>query len=267
MSQKTLTLSIVIPVCNEERYIGACLDSIAAQTQKPDEVIVVDNNSSDTTVQIVRKYRFVTILHEIRQHQSFAQKKGFDAAKGDILGRIDADTMLPKDWVVKVKEAFADEPGVVAITGGALPYDVKMHRFGRAVFRFYSWLASGLGGARLLWGANSAIRAGAWHKVTGKVLLRDDIWEDQDLSFCLRPLGKIKLLDNIDVGTSFRALHHPFFHQARYQFRSVRTFYLHKGLFSAITYGLLWSTMIPIYLMVLFDSFVLKPLSGFKEPY
>ena len=59
MSAKNkLTLSIVIPVFNEQRYIKACLDSIAAQTVKPDEVIVVDNNSTDKTVQIAKKYKF-----------------------------------------------------------------------------------------------------------------------------------------------------------------------------------------------------------------
>ena len=54
MAQKALTLSIVIPVFNEERYIKACLDSIAAQTVKLDEVIVVDNNSTDKTVLIAK---------------------------------------------------------------------------------------------------------------------------------------------------------------------------------------------------------------------
>lgn len=267
MKNKSLTLSIVIPVYNEERYLKACLGAIANQTVKPDEVIVVDNNSTDSSMEIARHYKFVKILYEKRQHQVFAQKRGFDAAKSDVLGRIDADTILPKDWAANVINYFSENPGTVAITGSALPYDVKMHRFARSVFRFYNWLASALGGVRMLWGANCAIRASAWKKIESNVLLRGDIWEDQDMSFWLKSIGRVAVVKNTDVGTSFRVVHSAFIKQARYQFRSIRTFYLHKGVLVATVYGILWFTMIPLYIVVLFDSYVLKPLTNFKEPY
>src|SRR5476651_1469584 len=86
MSNKTLTLSIVIPVYNEQGYLKACLDSIAAQADLPDEVIVVDNNSTDDTAKIAKSYKFVRLLREPRHHQSFAQATGFDAARSDIIG-------------------------------------------------------------------------------------------------------------------------------------------------------------------------------------
>ena len=95
MTNKTLTLSIVIPAYNEENYLRACLDSIAAQTVMPDKVIVVDNNSTDKTVALARSYDFVTLVHERQQHQSFAQATGFNLASSDIIGRIDADSILP----------------------------------------------------------------------------------------------------------------------------------------------------------------------------
>src|ERR1035437_9021599 len=98
MNIKPLTLAIVIPVYNEEFYLKACLNSIAKQTVAPDEVIVVDNNSTDKSVQIAKSYKFVKLLHEKRQHQVFAQATGFNAIKSDIIGRIDADSILPPDW-------------------------------------------------------------------------------------------------------------------------------------------------------------------------
>src|SRR6266404_9608138 len=106
MLSKTLTLTIVIPAYNEQGYIKACLDSIKNQSEAPNEVIVVDNNSTDKTVEIARKYSFVKVIHEKRQHQVFAQAAGFNLAKGDIIGRIDADSVLPADWVRKIKAAF-----------------------------------------------------------------------------------------------------------------------------------------------------------------
>src|SRR5437868_10767389 len=106
MSNKPLTLSIVIPAYNEENYLKACLDSVAKQSLKPDEVIVVDNNSTDRTVEIAKRYKFVKVLYEKRQHQVFAQATGFNAAKGEILGRIDADSILSPDWAKKIIAAF-----------------------------------------------------------------------------------------------------------------------------------------------------------------
>ncbi|HEX5448035.1 MAG TPA: glycosyltransferase family A protein, partial [Candidatus Saccharimonadales bacterium] len=122
MRNKKLTLTIVIPAYNEENYLGACLDSIAEQSVMPDRVIVVDNNSTDKTVEIAKSYDFVRVITETNQHQSFAQATGFDAARSDILGRIDADTVLPVEWVRNVKAHFEREPSLAAITGSTWPY-------------------------------------------------------------------------------------------------------------------------------------------------
>lgn len=49
-----LTLTLVIPVFNEEHQIKGCLDAVASQTVMPDEVIVVDNNCTDRTIEIAQ---------------------------------------------------------------------------------------------------------------------------------------------------------------------------------------------------------------------
>lgn len=258
-SDKKLTLSIVIPVYNEQDYIGACLEAIARQTEAPDEVIIVDNNTTDKTLEIARSYSFIKIIKEPLQHQSFAQKLGFDEADGDIIGRIDGDTILPADWVARVKRAFEDND-VVAITGGGEPYDMFAMYLGRLGFVFFNWLASVLGGSRMLWGANCAIRASAWKKVSTKVLLRNDIWEDHDLSYCLQPLGKIRRIHGIPVGFSFRSTEKPFIEQVGYQYRSVRTVYLHRGFWRAVITFIVWCSAILAFPLMLFDRFILKPL-------
>src|SRR5581483_9363549 len=136
-SNKKLTLSIVIPVFNEEDYLEDCLISISKQSVRPDQVIVVDNNSTDLTTKIAQKFPFVTLLHEQKQHQSFAQKTGFDHANSHILGRIDGDTILPKDWVRDVKNIFKTDSSLLAITGLPDPYDVSTKGVAVAIFMFY----------------------------------------------------------------------------------------------------------------------------------
>ncbi len=258
MSKSALTLSIVIPAYNEERYIGACLDSIAAQTQKPDEVIVVDNNSTDKTVEVAAKYSFVTILHEPQQHQVFAQATGFNGAKGDILGRIDADSVLPTDWSEKVTEAFVDDPKLVAVTGGADPYDVPMKWLGSAIFHGYIYVAGLVAGHRLLWGSNCAIRAGGWHKIKNKVMMRPDIWEDYDLAFCLNQHGKIGYIANNLVGVSFRAMHTTFAYHISYQLRSIRTFYHRTNIVRTALFCLQWAGVLAVYPLAALDDWLLQ---------
>jgi glycosyltransferase involved in cell wall biosynthesis len=265
MINKKLTLSIVIPVYNEENYLKNCLDSIVSQVSQPDEVIVVDNNSTDASVEIAKSYPFVTILRESQQHQSFAQKTGFNAAKGDIIGRIDADSVLPIDWVQRVKDEFLSDRSLVGLTGSTVPYDVQSKKASVSIFRFYINYASKLAETRMLWGANCAFRRTAWLEVRDKVLQRPDIWEDFDLSFCLAGQGKIKCISDLVVPTSFRSAHKSLISQTRYQYRAVRTFRIRTGHVKATMLMLVWLTMYGLYPATLIDRYIFKSVSKLKN--
>nr|MDQ2973765.1 glycosyltransferase [bacterium] len=67
-----MTLSLVIPVYNEEYNIKRCLTAIAGQTIMPDEVIVVDNNCVDKTIEIAKSFGFVTVVKEPKQGRTYA---------------------------------------------------------------------------------------------------------------------------------------------------------------------------------------------------
>src|SRR5436190_15022830 len=123
MKNKPLTLAIVIPAYNEEDYLSACLDSVNNQSVVPSEVIVVDNNSSDKTAQIAKSYSFVRLVTEEKQGVFWAAQTGFKAAGSDIIGRIDADTILAQDWVEKVL-AYMTDSSITAVTGPVNYYDM-----------------------------------------------------------------------------------------------------------------------------------------------
>lgn len=189
--KQALTLSIVIPVYNEEHHIKACLDSIAAQTVKPDEVIVVDNNSTDQTTTIAKGYPFVKIVSESKQGIVFARDAGFDAARSEIIGRIDADTVLPPDWVARVMQFYAQPTRAnQALTGGCFFYNIRLPRFNhwitsQFVFRVNRWLV----GHYILWGSNMALPRSLWQAVRAGTCRRTDIHEDLDLAIHLHRLG------------------------------------------------------------------------------
>ncbi|MCA9325615.1 glycosyltransferase family 2 protein [Candidatus Saccharibacteria bacterium] len=181
------TISIIIPVYNEERHLAACLDAIAAQTIAPAEVLLVDNNSTDRTVEIAGRYSFVKVLTEPRQGTVFARNAGFNTANGEWLARIDADTVIDRDWTEKLGELILQGSDAVAITGSGSFYDVPFSRFFSVMqiigYQMLQWPAMR---GWTLWGANMAVRRDVWLKVGRNCHARTDIDEDVDLTLALR---------------------------------------------------------------------------------
>lgn len=256
---KQLTLSIIIPVFNEEDYLLACLESIAQQTEKPLEVLVVDNNSTDNTVHIAKQFRFVTVLHEKLQGQGFAQVRGFKNSKADILARIDADSVLPRDWVKNLRARFTQNLSIVAVTGGGEPYDSPLRVFTRHGLEVYHYkLGRLLFGQNMLWGANCAVRKAAWRKVASQVHTQHGFWEDYDLSFRLKPIGDIYYDPKISVGFSTRNAHDTLPKQAAYQLNGFRTIRLHKPLWLACVYLLSRVSMVVYYPIARLDFYLYR---------
>ena len=201
--KQALTVSIVIPVYNEERHLKPCLDSLAAQSVAPLEVIVVDNNSTDDTPKIAGAYAFVKLLREPRQGVVFARDRGVRAAKGQIIGRIDADSRLPQDWVKQVT-AFYQTPGHrrQALAGTCYFYNVRCRRLNRwIVSQFVFRMNRLMVGHYILWGANMAMPRSLWRRVAPQLCHRQDIHEDLDVALHLHKMGyQISYRSNLVVG-------------------------------------------------------------------
>lgn len=197
VNKSLMRVSIVIPAYNEERHIKACLESIAAQTVRPFEVIVVDNNSTDRTAKIARSFPFVTLLKESRQGVVYARDAGFNAARGEVIGRIDADSIISPDWVECVQSLFADSSidaasGQVSYRGIALPH--VFDAADRVVRRYLSQRMGELG-EQFLYGVNMAIRREAWQVVRTRVCHERTLHEDLDLAAHLSKCGKNVVFD------------------------------------------------------------------------
>jgi glycosyltransferase involved in cell wall biosynthesis len=191
MSKSRVRVSIVIPAHNEERHLRFCLEAIASQTVAPYEVIVVDNNSTDNTASVAGEFPFASVVREFKQGIVFARNAGFDAAKGDVIGRIDADIQLPKDWVAHVSSFYADkEHAGAAWTGMGYFYNMPFPRFvswsyGIIAFGFNKFLL----GHYTLWGSNMAITKQQWLAVRRNICKRNDIHEDLDLAIHIDEAG------------------------------------------------------------------------------
>ncbi len=201
-----MKVSIVIPVYNEQTHLKACLESIKAQTTSPFEVIVVDNNSTDDTVGVAKQFNFVTIISEKRQGVVHARSTGFNVAKGDIIGRIDADTILEKDWILNVKRIFKDKT-ISAVSGRINYYDCIWPKLSSKLDLFFRrWLASKMKQDEMfLQGANMALRRSAWTEVRRYLCYKSMIHEDFDLALHLQDEGfRVVFDDSLLVSISTR---------------------------------------------------------------
>lgn len=192
-----LTLSIVIPAYNEEGYLKSCLDAIACQKEPPDEVIVVDNNSTDKTAEIAKSYAFVRYINEKKQGVYYARNRGFNEARSDIIGRIDADTLLWPDWITNVKRIITDG-NYSAISGPVSYYDMPLEPLSFRLDLIIRSAISKTNTTDFLFGTNMALTKKSW-QIAQKHLCSDrDIHEDLDLAIHLQwlqePIGYIPTL-------------------------------------------------------------------------
>lgn len=188
------SVAIVIPAYNEERFIGRCLESCLRQTSPPDEIIVVNNRSTDDTRRIVRRFQAENPAVDIRlldqdacQGIAPTRNHGFDNVRSTVIGRIDADSMIADDWVETIRRQFQD-PAVSAVTGPVWYYDMPLQqpvfRLDRAV---RDRLHRNAKDQRFLFGSNMAIRTSAWQAVRHLTQLdpEDRLHEDIDLALTL----------------------------------------------------------------------------------
>ncbi|WP_246010828.1 glycosyltransferase [Nocardia mexicana] len=201
-------LTVVIPVLNEAKSIARTLDKLAVQAAV-DEIVVVDNGSTDGTRQLVEKYSRehpkVFVVTESRRGVARARNTGFDEARGEYIARTDADTLVAADWGEVIRRHFDDTPDCAAVTGIATYHDSPVGgllEFGILLQRKLGKLGGRVGN---MYGPSMAIRRTAWEKVRGDTSTRPDVVDDLDLAICLVKHGQvIHQLVNMRVRTSSR---------------------------------------------------------------
>lgn len=224
-----MKISIVIPVYNEADSLAACLQAIAHQTLKPYEVIVVDNNSDDGTRSVAASFGFVKLIKEKRQGVIHARTRGFDAAKGDIIARIDGDSILPANWVETVANIF-ETSDTDAVSGTALYYNVALpHVFNQIDIFFRRRLSWQLSGHLFLWGANMAMKREAWTKVKSSLCSRGGMHEDFDIAIHLQRLGgKVTFDERLEAYVSSRRIEASFWDFMKYAWLNPSTYAQHN---------------------------------------
>jgi glycosyltransferase involved in cell wall biosynthesis len=230
---KTVKISLIIPAYNEEKYIWDCL-KYALENGKwyIDEIIVVNNNSTDKTKEIAESYPWVKVFTEIKKWPTFARQRGYKESTWDVLAFVDSDTHMPKWRAKQIHDQFSKDKTLAVLTGPYVFHDLPWYGFlySRMYYpAFFSYMMASIFGGICVWW-NFAIRRTSLDKMQGfdqSILFYGD---DTDIARRWKQHGKVKYMLNFAMPTSARRYQHQWFFSTSYNYAKhyIRTNFFHR---------------------------------------
>ena len=124
----SLKVTVVIVTYNRAEMLKEALESLTTQSRLPDEVLVVDNNSSDRTKAVAESFKGrlnMSYVFEPVQGTSTARNTGIKHAQGDIIAYLDDDCIAEKDWLHYIEIPFLKDPAIGMVGGQIADCRVK----------------------------------------------------------------------------------------------------------------------------------------------
>lgn len=203
-------VSVIIPAFNEEKEIESCVRHIRIAVKESNlkcEVIVVDNDSTDSTSEILKRLKVKSKFLSKSSCNTIAcvRNAGAQSASGKILLFVDADTWIPSSLIREFYEKFNKDKQIACVGCKVMPRSSKL--YWKAFFKFLNrivWLSIKTSVPAVA-GNAVAYRAEAFKKLGG-FDERMVASEDQDLCMRCSKIGKVTYMRNVVALTSARRL-------------------------------------------------------------
>lgn len=198
-----MLLSIIIPTLNEEKYLPALLASLRRQSFSDYEVIVSDGGSSDQTVKLAREAGCLFLVDSSVNHPSHQRNQGAKIAQGEILMFLDADSVLPANFLETVVAEFKSRH----LTAAGFYIRFNPNRFLYEIFSFFfnifCWSRQYIAPAAV--GAGLIARRRRHEEIKG---FDESIYVAEDYDYCYRlsKLGRFRLIRSQKLLYSSRRL-------------------------------------------------------------
>ena len=134
MTEQNFSISVVVITFNRCESLRETLESLTMQTRLPNEVVVVDNNSKDKTLDVTLSFRDklpVKYIMESKRGIPFARNTGIKNCKGDIIAFIDDDCMAIPQWLELIEKHFIRDPYIGIVGGETIFFESKDNLIGK----------------------------------------------------------------------------------------------------------------------------------------
>ena len=124
------SISAVVVTRNRASYLESCLEALHQQSRIPDEIVIIDNGSTDDTAKVVEKFsgsNLVRYVYEGKIGISHARNIGVQSSRGDIIAFVDDDAVADTAWLAGIETVFTENSDV-GIVGGAIHTLTDKHR-------------------------------------------------------------------------------------------------------------------------------------------
>jgi glycosyltransferase involved in cell wall biosynthesis len=206
-----MTISAIVCAHNEAEYLPACLHSLLAQSRLPDEIVVINNASTDETRAVAAEIPCVRVVDEPGKGLVRARETGRLVATGDILVYLDADCRAPLMWLERLERHFVRDPTLLALSAPYRFYDWDW--WGRLLIRTYDFTLAPatqflvkylLRIGTIFYGGNFAVRREALARIGGFDTSIEFHGEDTNVGRRLFAIGKVAMFHDCFLYTSAR---------------------------------------------------------------
>lgn len=131
-----LTISVTIVTRNRAPLLRKALQSLVEQERAPDQVVVVDNNSTDDTAEVARSFQDrlkMTLITEQQVGIPIARNTSLKHCTGDIVALLDDDCIADRRWLAEIEAPFLRDPHIAAVGGKLVPVEGRRE----LIARFY----------------------------------------------------------------------------------------------------------------------------------
>ena len=168
MEKNQIKVSVFVPVFNDENNIENCINSLINQKHKFDEIIIVNDCSSDGTKNILEKYDNITVINnEANKGVSFSRNIGIEKCNNEIIAGIDSDVELEKDWLKKILELFLENKAVYCCGYIEEKYTKNQYNLWRSIRYPLNWGHKNLKNPPFIFTNNTLQYKSVWLKTGG----------------------------------------------------------------------------------------------------
>lgn len=111
-------ISVIVPIYNSEKYIRRCIESIINQTYKELEIILINDGSTDNSLDIISEYKKndsrIVVINQKNSGVAFSRNKGLNVSKGEYLMFMDNDDYIDLDYIEKMYDLIGNNDIVVS---------------------------------------------------------------------------------------------------------------------------------------------------------